>query len=88
MHDGWPVLKNAGGRYCYRNRVHDAWFLYSKFAPDSLTCAAYIVAEDGPLPVGAHTWKVAVRCGATATVVDSRLTVTLVDPGVVINKKK
>ena len=57
-HEGWPVLKNASGRYCYRHTPGDKWFLSSKFTPDKSTCTAHIVAKEGPLPVGAHTWTV------------------------------
>ena len=57
-HEGWPVLKNASGRYCYRYTPADEWFLSTKFTPDEALCNAYIVAKEGPLPVGAHTWNV------------------------------
>ena len=56
MHEGWPVLKNANGRYCYRYTSGDAWYLSVEFQPDEDICSAGIVAE-GPLPVGAHTWQ-------------------------------
>eukprot|EP01045_Picozoa_sp_COSAG04_P039527 COSAG04_NODE_11128_length_729_cov_0.696825_1_plen_223_part_01 len=57
-HEGWPVLKNAKGRYCYRCVATDKWFLRGEFKPDENSAVAYIVATEGPLPVGAHTWRV------------------------------
>ena len=57
-HEGWPVLKNANGRYCYRYTPRDKWYLNYEFTPDEGTCMADIVANEGPLPVGAHTWQV------------------------------
>ena len=57
-HEGWPVLKNARGYYCYRYTPRDEWFLRDKFTPDSDLCNASIVAKGGPLPVGARTWQV------------------------------
>ena len=56
-HEGWPVLKNANGRYCYRLIASNKWNLGSKFEPDKDRCTASIVAKEGPLPVGAHTWQ-------------------------------
>ena len=56
-HEGWPVLKNANDKYCYRYAPKDRWLLSSHFTSDKDKCAAYIVATEGPLPVGAHTWK-------------------------------
>ena len=56
-HEGWPVLKNASGMYCYRYTPLDQWFLRSKFTPDEGSCHTKIVAREGPLPVGAHTWR-------------------------------
>ena len=57
-HEGWPVLKNANGMYCYRYMPTDQWLINNKFTPDEGYCTAYIVAKEGPLPVGAHTWQV------------------------------
>ena len=57
-HEGWPVLKNAKGRYCYRHAPTDKWYLNTEFSPDEDLCTANIVAKEGPLPVGAHTWRV------------------------------
>eukprot|EP01045_Picozoa_sp_COSAG04_P027823 COSAG04_NODE_4155_length_2266_cov_1.691278_2_plen_465_part_00 len=57
-HEGWPVLKNAGGVYCYRYPPKDQWFLSSHFTPDERKRNSYIVAKEGPLPAGAHTWRV------------------------------
>ena len=61
MHEGWPVLKNAKGMYCYRHTPSDRWYLGDKFTPDERACYAYIVATEGTLPVGAHMWRVAQR---------------------------
>ena len=58
-HEGWPVLKNANGMYCYRHTPRDEWCLWNEFTPDSDLASGYIVAKEGPLPVGAHTWQVA-----------------------------
>ena len=58
-HEGWPVLKNAKGRYCYRYTPGDKWYLRDAFNPDEDLCNAHIVAKEGPLPVGAHTWRIA-----------------------------
>ena len=55
MHEGWPVLKNADGMYCYRHTATGSWYLNDAFTPDSHNCCTYITNED-PLPVGAHTW--------------------------------
>ena len=57
-HEGWPVLKNAKGMYCYRHTPTGRWFLWKEFTPDDSACNAAIVAKEGPLPVGAHTWRV------------------------------
>ena len=57
-HEGWPVLKNARGMYCYRYMPRDEWFLRDEFTTDESACYAAIEAEEGPLPVGAHTWRV------------------------------
>ena len=73
-HKGWPVLKNDKGMYCYRYTPGDEWFLNTKFTPDEDVGAAYIEAKEGPLPVGAHTWRVWVTRGEWA---DCTLTVTL-----------
>ena len=57
-HEGWPVLKNARGWYCYRHVLKDRWRLGVDADHKSTTCWANIVAKEGPLPVGAHTWDV------------------------------
>ena len=67
------MLKNASGRYCYRYATTDSWRLSDKARHDQDLCAACIVAKEGPLPVGAHTWKVAVD----GKFVDGTLTVGL-----------
>ena len=58
-HEGWPVLKNDKGMYCYRYTPKDQWMVDDRFTPDDDLCAAYVVAKEGPLPVGAHTWACA-----------------------------
>ena len=72
-HEGWPVLKNARGRYCYRYTPADMWLIDDRFETDDSTCNANIVAKEGLLPVGAHTWQVA----ADGKWVDGTLTVGL-----------
>ena len=57
-HEGWPVLKNANGMYCYRYTPTDEWRLSDEFTPDSEMRNAAIVANEGPLPVGAQAWRV------------------------------
>ena len=57
-HEGWPVLKNASGTYCYRYAPLDKWFLNGSFTPDEPNCMASIAAKEGPLPVGARKWRV------------------------------
>ena len=73
-HEGWPVLKNAKGRYCYRHTPWDQWHLSDKARHDEDVANANIVAKEGPLPVGAHTWKV----GVGGKGVERTLTVALV----------
>ena len=51
------MLKNATGSYCYRFAPRDAWHLGKDFN----TNHARIVAKEGPLPVGARTWRCWVR---------------------------
>ena len=80
--EGWPALKNASGRYCYRYLGQNAslsgsWFLRDKFTPDKTTCSAYIVAKEGPLPVGAHTWQLGPSTLGTEGWEGRTLTVTL-----------
>ena len=43
--------------YCYRHTPRDQWLLCKYFTPEKDACHAYIVATEGPLPVGAHTWQ-------------------------------
>ena len=73
-HEGWPVLKNDKGMYCYRYTPYDQWLLDDEFTPDDAVCAAHIVAKEGPLPVGAHNWQVA---DGKVGWVEHTLTVTL-----------
>ena len=57
-HEGWPVLKNANGKNCYRYKATDSWRVGSTHSPNNEICNSRIVAKEGPLPVGAHTWWV------------------------------
>ena len=58
-HEGWPVLKNASGNYCYRYVKDQLWHLNNEFEPnEEYGSDGKIVAKEGPLPVGAHTWTV------------------------------
>ena len=52
------IRDSAKGMYCYRCAPMDQWRLNTKFTPDETACTAAIVAKEGPLPVGAHTWRV------------------------------
>ena len=70
-HEGWPVLKNVSGKYCSRYTPNDEWQLCSD--PTKSASVANIVAKEGLLPVGAHTWQVAVD----GKFVDGTLTVGL-----------
>ena len=72
-HEGWPVLKNASGSYCYHYAPKDRWLLNTESTPDEGNAFAAIVAKEGPLPVGAHTWQVWVG----GKWVEGTLTVTL-----------
>ena len=76
-HEGWPVLKNAEDRYCYRHASKEKWYLDDAIAPDSNTCNAFIVAKDGPLPVGGHAWRVWVADPGGKKQEGRTLTVTL-----------
>ena len=44
--------------YCYRCTPSEQWRLSDKARHDENLCVASIVAKEGPLPVGAHTWQV------------------------------
>ena len=71
-YEGWPVLRNASGSYCYHYAPLDKWFLNNTFTPAEPNCMASIVAKEGPLPVGDHAWDV--YCGGWA---EGTLTVVL-----------
>ena len=56
--DGWPVMTNAGGRFCYYHSGNCQWFLWTEFTPDKDMKNAYIAAAvDGTMPMGAQTWQ-------------------------------
>ena len=57
---GWPVLTNAAGMFCYhydKPQARGRWFLRNQHTPDSAICSSYIKSVEGPLPVGAQTWR-------------------------------
>jgi hypothetical protein len=57
-HDGWPVMKNANGRFCYYYAEKNLWFLRTEFTPEKTTCKAYIAAAaDGTMPMGGTDWR-------------------------------
>ena len=57
-HDGWPVMKNANGRFCYYYAEQNCWFLWKEFTPEKTTCKAYIAAAaDGTMPMGGNDWR-------------------------------
>ena len=62
-YDGWPVLKSASGNFCYRHTKSSTWRIGDEHNHDIDRCYLYIAAPDGPLPVGAHTWKLLSRNG-------------------------
>eukprot|EP01045_Picozoa_sp_COSAG04_P011040 COSAG04_NODE_697_length_11055_cov_5.640471_8_plen_256_part_00 len=68
---GFPVLKNAEGKYCYRHASSQKWFLKPVFEPDSSSRNAEIQATAGSLPLGAHSW----RCFVDGSDVEVTLTV-------------
>ena len=72
-HEGWPVLKNANGKYCYRYTFEQAWRVGPDHSPNKDSCSGHIVAKEGPLPVGAHTWL----CWVDSDWKEHTLTVTL-----------
>eukprot|EP01045_Picozoa_sp_COSAG04_P002215 COSAG04_NODE_78_length_28355_cov_17.016457_18_plen_135_part_00 len=73
-HEGWPVLRGPHeGYYFYRYTPTDTWFLAGEFHPDEDSPNAKIVAKEGLLPIGAHTWQ----CWDDGEFVDGTLTVGL-----------
>ena len=56
-HEGWPVLKNAKGIYCYHYKQLEQWVLFSSHDLATDFTDAYIKAPDGPLPLGAAVWQ-------------------------------
>eukprot|EP01045_Picozoa_sp_COSAG04_P000601 COSAG04_NODE_15_length_40535_cov_25.319888_14_plen_386_part_00 len=88
-HEGWPVWKNAKGKYCYRHPPNvqtskDKWLLWEQFTPDDDVCAAAIVARESALPVGSHAWRVysgSKWVGRTLTI-PVQQQATTIDPGV------
>ena len=55
--EGWPVLKNQHGRYCYHYEPWNKWFLSDEYTPNDSACSAFIHAADGPLPCGSQPWS-------------------------------
>ena len=41
-HEGWPVLKNANGMYCYRYTPKDQWRLSDQPRHDEDVCLSLI----------------------------------------------
>ena len=72
-HEGWPVLKSAKGKFCFRHTPRGQWLLRGEFKPDSDTCNAHFETAEGPLPVGSETWQ----CWHNAQFVGRTLTVAL-----------
>ena len=72
-HKGWPVLRNGAGMFCYRYEPRDQWFLKNEHTPDSGNAFFYIKSAEGPLPIGAQTW----RCWVDKKWVDRSLSVTV-----------
>ena len=70
-HKGWPVLCNGAGVFCYRYEPDDQWFLSHEHTPDDNACLSWIKSAEGPLPIGAQTW----RCYVDGEWVDRSLSV-------------
>ena len=68
-----PAPRRSSNGIYYRSR--DQWLLRREFDPDSGKRLSEIVAKEGPLPVGAHTWK----CKTGGQWQDHTLTVTCSD---------
>ena len=69
-----PHVHQTSDMYCYRD--NDDWNLSD--GPGDKLCCAWIAAKEGPLPVGAHTWRVpgSVVGKPCSSFVDVTLTVT------------
>eukprot|EP01046_Picozoa_sp_COSAG06_P040261 COSAG06_NODE_4852_length_3906_cov_4.946677_2_plen_344_part_00 len=72
-HKGWPVLRNGAGMFCYRYEPTEKWFLSTVNTPDKSACTSSIVSAEGPLPIGAQTW----RCYVDGEWVKRSLSVTV-----------
>ena len=72
-HKGWPVLRNGAGMFCYRYEPTDRWYLNAEHTPDSGACFSAIESAEGPLPIGAQTW----RCYVDGECVERSLSVTV-----------
>eukprot|EP01046_Picozoa_sp_COSAG06_P040264 COSAG06_NODE_4852_length_3906_cov_4.946677_5_plen_202_part_00 len=72
-HKGWPVLRNGAGKFCYRYEPQDKWLLSPEHTPGKSACYSWIVSTEGPLPIGAQTW----RCWVDGKWVDGSLSVTV-----------
>ena len=62
-HAGWTLLRNSAGKFLYRHEpvglVH-RWVLADRVATQSkpdLDSGFYVLAAQGPLPIGEHAWK-------------------------------
>ena len=72
-HEGWPVLRNGRGRFCYRYTRESQWRLSSRHRPTEDRSNSNIDAPDGRLPTGQHLW----RCCVDKVFSSRTLTVTL-----------
>jgi hypothetical protein len=72
-HKGWPVLRNGTGKFCYRYEPNDEWLLSDKHTPDEDAATSWIASAEGPLSIGAQTW----RCYVDGEWVDRSLSVTV-----------
>jgi hypothetical protein len=76
-HKGWPVLRNGAGMFCYRYEQEDKWFLRDEHLPNSDACISSIASAEGPLPIGAQTWRVGPAILGTAGWEGRTFTVTV-----------
>ena len=62
-HAGWTLLRNSAGKFLYRHEpvgLVDRWVLADRVATSStpdLHSGFYVLAPQGPLPIGESTWK-------------------------------
>jgi hypothetical protein len=57
-HEGWPVLKNESGRWCFMHiGIVESWCLGTEPSHHYGVCSSRIVAENALLPIGGQMWK-------------------------------